>query len=72
MKEIMKELAKLAVMTTIVMAAFFGFIGLVVLMLEGLEFLPQYIGGFFTFLLYVAFYMLMFAGIKYFADRNER
>ena len=41
-------------------------------MIEGITFLPKYIGGFCTFLLYVAFYLLLFAGIKYFADRNER
>ena len=69
MKDILKELVRLAVLTLVVMVAFFGFIGLVALMLEGIEFLPQYIGGFFTFLLYVAFYLLIFAGIKYFADR---
>lgn len=69
MKEIFKELFKLAVMVVIVMAAFFGFIGLFVLMLEGIEILPQYIGGLFTFLLYVAVFVLVFTGIKHFADR---
>lgn len=69
MKDILKELVKLAVVTTIIMVAFFGAIGLIALMLEGIEVLPQYIGGFFTFLLYAAGFMLMFACIKYFADR---
>lgn len=69
MKDILIELARLAVMTTIIMVGFFGFIGLIVLMLEGMEILPQYIGGFFTFLLYVAFYLLIIAVVKHFADR---
>lgn len=72
MKEIMKELARLAVLTVIVMVAFFAFMVLVAIMIEGAEFLPKYIGGFGTFMIYVAGFMLMFAGIKYFADRNER
>jgi hypothetical protein len=69
MKEILIELARLVVMTAIIMVGFFGFIGLIVLMLEGMEVLPQYIGGFFTFLLYVAFYLLIIAVVKHFTDR---
>lgn len=69
MKDILKELVKLAIVTALIMVAFFGAIGLIALMLEGIEVLPQYIGGLFTFLLYAAVFMLMFAGIKYFADR---
>jgi len=72
MKEIMKELVRLAVLTIIVMVAFFAFMAFVAVMIEGISFLPKYIGGFGTFMLYVAGFMLMFAGIKYFADRNER
>lgn len=72
MKDILKDLAKLAVMTILVMVAFFAFMAFVALMINGLDYLPKYIGGFGTFMLYVAGFMLMFAGIKYFADRNER
>lgn len=61
MKEIMKELARLAVLTMIVMVAFFVFMAIVALMLNGLDYLPQYIGGFGTFMLYVAVFMLIFA-----------
>lgn len=61
MKEIMKELARLAVLTMIVMVAFFAFMAIVALMLNGLNYLPQYIGGFGTFMLYVAVFMLIFA-----------
>lgn len=70
MKELLKELVKLAVMTVIVMAAFFGLLGFVVLMLKGITFLPPYIGEFGTFMLYVAFYLLVFAGIKYFSKND--
>jgi uncharacterized membrane protein len=72
MKEIMKELARLAVLTIIAMVAIFGFMAIVALMLNGLDYLPQYIGGFGTFMLYVAVLMLIFAVVKYFADRDER
>lgn len=61
MKELLKELVKLVVMTVVVMAAFFGFMGLVALMINGITFLPPYIGGFGTFLLYVAVFMVIFA-----------
>lgn len=71
MKEIMKELVKLAVLTIIIMVAFFGFIAIVALMLNGIDFLPQYIGGFGTFMLYVAGFMLMFAGIYEFSKRQK-
>lgn len=72
MKELVKESAKLLIGTLLVMLAFFGFLGIVSLLVEGLTFLPPYIGGFSTFMLYVAVFMLVFALIKYFADRNER
>lgn len=70
MKDILKELVKLAVLTVIVMVAFFGFMAFVAIMWKGITFLPPYIGGFGTFMLYVAFYMLMFACIKYFTDKK--
>lgn len=63
MKDILKDLAKLAVMTILVMVAFFAFMAFVALMLNGLDYLPQYIGGFGTFMLYVAIFMLIFAFI---------
>lgn len=59
MKVLMKELARLAVLTIIVMVAFFGFMAIVALMLNGIDFLPQYIGGFGTFMLYSAVYALI-------------
>ena len=71
MKELLKELVKLVVMTVVVMAAFFGFMGLVALMINGITFLPPYIGGFGTFLLYVAIYAIMFVAIYEFAKKQK-
>lgn len=59
MKDILKELVRLAVLTIIVMVAFLGFLSIVALSLNGLEILPQYIGGFGTFMLYLAVYALI-------------
>lgn len=59
MKELIKELVRLAVLTAIVTIAFFGFVGFVALSLKGIDFLPQYIGGFGTFMLYSAVYALI-------------
>ena len=67
----MKELARLAVLTIIVMVAFFAFMVFVAIMIEGAEFLPKYIGGFGTFMLYVAVFMVMFAGIYEFSKRQK-
>jgi hypothetical protein len=61
MKELIKELVRLAVLTAIVTIAFFGFVGFVALMLKGIEILPIYIGGFTTFILYVAFFLMIAA-----------
>jgi hypothetical protein len=61
MKDILKELVRLAVLTVIVMVAFFAFMAFVTVIIEGAEFLPKYIGGFGTFMLYVAVFMLIFA-----------
>lgn len=61
MKVLMKELVRLAVLTVIVMVALFGFMAIVAVMINGLNYLPQYIGGFGTFMLYVAVFMLIFA-----------
>jgi hypothetical protein len=72
MKELIRESAKLIIGTVLVLLAFFVFFGIVALFINGLTFLPPYIGEFGTFMLYVAFFMLVFALIKYFADRNER
>lgn len=60
MKELIKELVRLAVLTAIVTIAFFGFVGFVALSLEGIDFLPQYIGGFGTFMLYLSIFTLIF------------
>ena len=65
----MRTLIELIVSLLIVFGVFTAVIGAMALMINGLDYLPQYIGGFGTFMLYVSFYLLVFAGIKYFADR---
>lgn len=71
MKDILKELARLAVLTMIVMVAFFAFMAIVALILNGLDYLPQYIGGFGTFMLYVAIYAIIFACVYEFSRRQK-
>lgn len=69
MKDILKELVKLAVLTVIVMVAFFSFLTFVAMLWKGMTFLPPYIGEFGTLMLYVAFFLLVFAGVKYFSEK---
>lgn len=66
MKDILIELSKIAVSIVLIMGVFFGIMGLVALMVKGIEILPQYIGGFLTFLLYVAFYAMLIAILFHF------
>lgn len=61
MKEIIKELVQLTIMLILCIVVFFAVIGIICLMLNGIEILPQYIGGLFTFLLYIAGFTLFFA-----------
>ena len=71
MKEFILELAKLAVQFVIVMICFMSFWAVMSLIIKGADYLPQYIGGVGTFLLYVSFFMLMFAGIYEFNKRQK-
>lgn len=61
MKEVIKELVQLIIMIILCSVAFFALVGIVCLMLNGIEILPQYIGGLFTFLLYISGFVLFFA-----------
>jgi hypothetical protein len=71
MKEIMKELVRLAVLTIIVMVAFFSFMAFVAVMIKGIEFLPKYIGGFGTFLLYICIYAIIFMALYDFSKKHK-
>ena len=71
MKEFLLGLARLAVQIVIVMVCFLAFWAVVALIIKGADYLPQYIGGFSTFLLYIAFFALMFAGIYEFSKRQK-
>lgn len=61
MKSLLKELVILTVLTVVLLLLFVAFIGFVALMLKGIEILPIYIGGFTTFMLYVAFFLMIAA-----------
>lgn len=71
MKDILKELVRLVVMTIIVMVAFFGFIAIVALMRSGLDYLPQYIGGFSTFMLYLSIFTLIFCMLYNYKNKTK-
>lgn len=47
----------------IVIIGFTLLVGITALCIEGIKFLPQYIGGFGTFMLYVALFTLLFTGL---------
>lgn len=71
MKEVMLELGKLTLATLLVLVAIFAFIGCVALMVKGITFLPPYIGGFGTFLIYVSLFVFIFVGIYEFNKRQK-
>lgn len=68
----MRTLIELIVSLLIVFGVFVLIVGIMALIILGIQFLPQYIGGFSTFMLYIAVFMLMFAGIKYFTEIINR
>jgi hypothetical protein len=68
MKWLIKDIARLIVFTSIFLGGLFLFFGFMALLVKGIEILPHYIGGFFTFLLYAAFYALLFAIIAKIKD----
>lgn len=54
---------KLILAVLILLVLFFVGCWFLAALIKGIEILPQYIGGFGTFMLYVAGFMLLFAGI---------
>lgn len=56
----MRSLIELIVSLLIVFGVFTAVIGAVALMLTGLDYLPKYIGGFGTFMLYLSIFTLVF------------
>lgn len=65
----MRTLIELIVSLLIVFGVFTAVVGAIALIINGLNYLPQYIGGFGTFILYVAGFILIFSAINDFTDR---
>jgi hypothetical protein len=57
----LKDLLRMAVMTSVLLFAMFAFFAFVALLIRLSEILPQYIGGFMTFWVIIATMMLFFA-----------
>jgi hypothetical protein len=53
------------------MVAFFSFMAFVAVMIKGIEFLPKYIGGFGTFLLYICIYAIIFMALYDFSKKHK-
>lgn len=60
---ILMELLKLVISTCIVLALFCAVVVGIRFMLDGLEFLPPYIGDFGTFLVYASAFTIIFVAI---------
>lgn len=56
----MRALVELIISLLIVFGMFIAVMGAMALMLNGLDYLPQYIGGFGTFMLYLSIFTLIF------------
>jgi hypothetical protein len=66
----MKELLWLAVLLLGMLVLLFGGLYIVSLMMKGMDILPQYIGEFSTIMLYIAFFMVLFAFLLKFSKND--
>ena len=67
----LKEIIKMAVMTSVLLFAMFAFFAFVAFILHLMEVLPPYIGSFMTLLVIIAIMMLFFAICYYIVKRNK-
>ena len=67
----MRTLIELIVSLLIVFGVFVAVVGAIVLMLNGLDYLPQYIGGFGTFMLYVSVFTLIFCMLYNYKNKTK-
>ena len=65
MKNILTDLVILTVQVVLLVIALFAGLYAISLLIQGIEFLPQYIGGFGTFMLYVAGFLLLLSVVLY-------
>ena len=67
----MRTLIELIVSLLIVFGVFTAVIGAMALMLNGLDYLPQYIGGFGTFMLYLSIFTLIFCMLYNYKNKTK-
>jgi uncharacterized membrane protein YvlD (DUF360 family) len=67
----MRTLIELIVSLLIVFGVFTAVVGAMALMLNGLDYLPQYIGGFGTFMLYLSIFTLIFCVLYNYKNKTK-
>ena len=67
----MRTLIELIVSLLIVFGVFTAVVGAMALMLNGLDYLPQYIGGFGTFMLYLSIFTLIFCMLYNYKNKTK-
>jgi hypothetical protein len=67
----MRTLIELIVSLLIVFGVFTAVMGAMALMLNGLDYLPQYIGGFGTFMLYLSIFTLIFCMLYNYKNKTK-
>jgi uncharacterized membrane protein YvlD (DUF360 family) len=67
----MKTLIELIVSLLIVFGVFTAVVGAMALMINGLDYLPQYIGGFGTFMLYLSIFTLIFCILYNYKNKTK-
>lgn len=67
----MRTLIELIVSLLIVFGVFTSVMGAMALMLNGLDYLPQYIGGFGTFMLYLSIFTLIFCMLYNYKNKTK-
>lgn len=67
----MRAIIELIVSLLIVFGVFTAVMGAMALMLTGLDYLPQYIGGFGTFMLYLSIFTLIFCMLYNYKNKTK-
>lgn len=67
----MRTLIELTVALLIVFGVFIAVVGAMALMINGLDYLPQYIGGFGTFMLYLSIFTLIFCMLYNYKNKTK-
>lgn len=67
----MRTLIELIVSLLIVFGVFTAIVGAMALMLNGLDYLPKYIGGFGTFMLYLSIFTIIFCMLYNYKNKTK-